>query len=238
MKCKLFSLILVTVLLLACAMPVCAAGELLNDEAGLLTDSQKEAVSEALSSAGADLGIQVAVATVDSLSGSAEDFYRAGGYSSDCILFLVSMETRDWYILTMGKAEDLLNSADTDAIFSQMSSSLSAGYYADAFSSYAQACDSVLNDRASRTTPAKKGMSPFWIIGSLFVGLSSGTASSGALKAELKSVKPKSTAGTYVRKNSLNLRVSQDIFLRKDLERTAKPQKQAPSASGSQSGKF
>ena len=135
MKRKIFSLLLASVLLLICSMPAFAAGNLWDDEVGLLSDSDGDFVTQMPDSTDAGFGIQIVV--------------------------------------------------------------------------------------------------------SIIVGLVVAAIVTGSMKAELKTVRSQYAAGSYVRQNSLDLRVSQDIFLRKDLVRTPRPKKEeAPSAPGSQRGKF
>ena len=81
----------------------------LVDKAELLSDSEKTELLYTLDEISERQQVDVVVLTVPSLEGAspmeyADDFYDNNGYgfgdNHDGILFLISMEERDWYIST------------------------------------------------------------------------------------------------------------------------------------------
>ena len=57
----------------------------------------------------------------------------------------------------------------------------------------------------------------------LLIGIVAAFIVTGVMKAELKTVKSQSDAGSYVRYNSLELTQSRDIYLYRNVTRRAKP---------------
>lgn len=85
------------------------------DNYGLLSTEEIKDLQKKIDKIGEDYQLDVVLVIVDSLAGKspmefADDYYDYGGYgygeSHDGVLFLVSMEYRDWWISTTGKAID------------------------------------------------------------------------------------------------------------------------------------
>ena len=95
----------------------------------------------------------IVILTVDSLEGAtateyADDFFDYYGYGygegKDGILFLVSMEDRDWALSTHGYGITAFTDAGCDYIAEQFKSSLSDGEYEKAFEIYIDQCDAFV----------------------------------------------------------------------------------------------
>ena len=112
-KLTLVTIFFVLLLSVNFMLPVFAADDIprLVDEADLLSDDEEMALTGQLNEISERQQVDIVVVTVNSLEGAgtmefADDFYDYNGYGfgeeRDGILFLISMEERDWYISTTG----------------------------------------------------------------------------------------------------------------------------------------
>lgn len=109
MKHKLICLILCLLLLPSLFLSVGAEQQYVIDNADLMSSSEEAALEEKAQALRQEYGMDVVILTVDSLDGKrpqeyADDYYDYNGYANDGVLFLLSMEERDWYISTKGNA--------------------------------------------------------------------------------------------------------------------------------------
>ena len=251
MKRRLYSLILALLLLVALTIPAFAEGmTFLYDTDGILNASEQQTVSAALEDVSTRHGVETAVVLTRSLDGwtakdLAEGCYSEGLFAKDCIVFLMSVQEREWYLLTKGYGELAVTDAGTDYLIEQMVPNLKNDAFASAATVFAYGCDSLLT-QAENGTPysskagTSKGFNPGWIAGAVIVGAIAALIGTGIMKGKLKSVHAKIEAADYVRQGSLNLRASDEMFIRRQLDRT--PRQRAttstPSGGGGKSGKF
>ncbi|MGI6123575.1 MAG: TPM domain-containing protein [Acetivibrionales bacterium] len=239
---------------------------LLVDDADLLTDREEKLINSKLERISKNQKCEVAILTVYSLDGKtateyADDFFDYNGYGygydDDGILLLISMEHSDWAMSTHGYAITAFTDKGLDYIADEVLPYLSDEEYKDAFSRYAELCDELLTQaregspygakNASRSTP-EKAISPKRIFISLGVGLLFAFIITGIMKGKLKSVRYQPAATSYVRKDSLNIAVSKDLFLYRKVDRRAIPKNNSSGSSthrsssgrthGGSSGKF
>lgn len=250
MKRRLFSLILVLALCLAVTSPVAAQQLLiapapgpasLVDNADLLTDSEEDALLETLEDLEQTYQVQVAVVTVTDLEGYSPDgfinyVYDSRGYgcgaSRDGVLLVVDMGTRTYRILSNGLAADAITMDDIDTIGYAIESDLSDGDYADAFATFAEECEYYINGHINGF-PYEFGTN---LVIALVVGFVVALIVTGIMRAQLKSVHQKATAEDYMKRGSLKLTGSSDIFLYRNLSRTAKPKNNSGSGGSSSGG--
>ena len=168
---KLLMLILVLFLL---AVPVGASGNLVQDDSGLLTDTDIQRLEELYSTYPASYGFTPAVVTTDSFGGlSAEEFageyYDVMGYPDDGILLLVSLEEGQWYILTNGACYDRISDWDAENIGNTLVPMIQDGTYYAAFLRFPElaaevflANEPVWEDSQDAEAPAEpqKNLSP------------------------------------------------------------------------------
>lgn len=145
----------------------------LTDAAGLLSDSDRDALERLLDETSERLQFDIAVVTVDDFTTSemryegsggsrgytvtdfADDVYDyyGFGYGDDrdgCILVL-SMADRDWHISTCGYGITALYDSAIDYIGDEMiSCGLSDGDYYSAFSRYAELCEMYVEEARNR----------------------------------------------------------------------------------------
>lgn len=247
MKRRLLSLFLILCLLGAvCVSAAESHPPRVVDDADLLTFEQERELTEKLDAISQRQEVDVAVITVESLDGKspmayADDYFDYNGYGmgpdDDGILLLVAMESRDWWITTHGFGITALTDAGIDYIGEQIVGDLGNGYYADAFSIFADHCDDFL-------TQAKNGMpydnghmpkEPFdaggTLMSSLIVGLVVAVIVIAVFRGQLKSVKGQRAASAYVVGGSLDVTETGELFLYRNIHRT----KRETSSSGGSS---
>ena len=208
----------------------------LVDNADLLTDSEESALLTRLDETSVKWSSNIAILTVNSHSGPieayADDYFDYNGFCSEFgesgILFMLSMENREWTISTSGSAEYAFTDYGQDYLFNEMRGDLSDGDYADAFNTYVDVCDRLL-DAYSKGTPVDVGVKPpkttsdilAYLAGSIALGLALALIPILKMKSDLKTVKMASSATNYT--GRLRLTTSQDRFVRKTLSKTEIP---------------
>lgn len=225
MKRKLFSLLLVAVLCFGLAMGISAASEAdIYDEADLLSDAEEMQLSEKLSEIGQQYKVQLVVATVSSVDGSIDTFVEevydgmdmGVGEQRDGVLLLISMNPREYRILSNGYAGVAIDGAQIDAIGNAIVSDLSDGAYASAFTTFADKCEDAL-DRHLNGEPFKVGKT---LIVALIIGLVAGVIVALILRGQLKSVRRQNQANAYIKNGSMQITTSRDLFLYRQVSRT------------------
>lgn len=252
MKKSIFRIFFVLMLSLYLAIPALAADGTLRlvDEAALLSDSEAADLSEQLDEISERQQVDIVVVTVDSLAGAspmdyADDFYDYNGYGfgeeRDGILFLISMEERDWYISTTGYGITAFTDAGLTYISEQILDDLSEGEYAAAFTAFAGLCDDFIT-QADTGEPYDTGnlpKEPFWLTGSLVIALGAGfiiaLIVTGIMRSKLKTVHSQPLADNYIKKGSMNVTKKKDLFLYRHVSRKEKPKDNGSKSSGGSS---
>lgn len=220
--------------------PVLAAKDAprLIDKADLLSDGEEEELLAKLDEISERQQVDLVVVTRKSLKGKspmefADDFYDNKGYGfgdgKDGILFLISMEERDWYISTKGFGITAVTDAGREYMSEQFLGDLKEGEYAAAFTVFAELCDDYL-------TQARTGMpydvdnlpkEPFEFLGGLItafvIAFLISLIATGIMRSKLKSVHRQPAADSYVKKGSMKLTKENDLFLYQHIERREKP---------------
>ena len=230
MKRIVISAILILALIFSMALSVCAAPtEFVFDEAELLSKSEEAALSETLQTISEAYEAQVAVATVssvgdgdvDALVNAYYDGMELGyGENQDGVLLLVCMNPREFRILSNGLAGDAITMNEINLITEEITPDLSSGYYADAFTLFAEECEYYLNGYINGF-PFDAGAT-FMLAAA--VGLLTGVIVASSLKGQLKSVAKKTQANSYVKPGSLYITQSNDFFLYRNVVKTEKQQ--------------
>ena len=218
----------------------------LVDNADLLTDSEEASLLARLDETSEKWSSNIAILTVDSHNGPiqeyADDYFDYNGFCADYdesgILFMLSMEDREWAISTSGSAAYAFTDYGQDYLFNEMRGDLGDGYYADAFNTYVNVCDRLF-DAYSKGTPVDVGAEPpktasdivLYIIGSIIAGLVIALFPILKMKSDLKTVKMAGGAANYTA-GRLKLTSSQDRFVRKSLTRTEIPKDNGSNRSG------
>lgn len=236
---RFFVRIFTLILCLTLSVRISAAGmPRLVDEADLLTNAQERELLARLDDVSRELRADVVIVTLESCGGRSADavinaFYDDNGYGvgpdRDGVILLLSMEERDWRILSNGFAADAITMSEIDEIGDEIVSDLSDGEYMEAFTEFVSLCRYEI-DGERNGFPFNFGLS----IGvSLVIGLVAALITTGVLCAQHKSVRSRSGAREYTKPGSMNLTRSSDLFLYRTLDRRRKPQQ---SSSGSRGG--
>lgn len=254
MKKKIFAAISVLLLSVMMLLPTFAAdgskvGRRLVDNAGLLSESEKQSLSDELDEISDRQAFDVVIVTTDSLDGKtateyADDYYDENGYGynydRDGVMLLVSMEDRDWAISTCGLGIEAFTDAGQSYISDLFLPELSNGYYAEAFQIFAEQCDSFVTKARqgepydSSSLPSESGsydgsrswtdaLSVVWIPISLAIGFVIALLVVGVMKSSMKTVRRQAAAQDYLKAGSLNLTDSRDVFLYRKVDRIARP---------------
>lgn len=223
----------------------------LVDQADLLSKTEETELLDKLDEISERQRADIVVVTRKSLKGKspmeyADDYYdneRYGfGDEKDGILFLISMEERDWYISTSGFGITAVTDAGREYMSQQFLDDLKEGEYASAFTRFADLCDDYLT-RARTGSPYDAGdlpKEPFafagWLIISLGTGFLISLAATGIMRIRLKSVHSQSAADNYVKNDSMKLTRENDLFLYRHIERRERPKENNSTAYSGHSG--
>lgn len=188
------------------------------DDAGLIDNDEQ--LSDRLDDIGSEYDIDIVIVTVDSLgvktpTAFADDFYDYNDYADDGILFLISMEERDWAISTKGSCIADFDDATQSEIVSKMRSSLSADDFETAFDIFADCCEDTLHS-------AKVMGIVIPLVVAVVVGLIAALIVTMILKHQLTTVNFQKNADSYVDKKSVKITQNQNIFLYKTVSKTKK----------------
>lgn len=185
------------------------------DQADLLSADEERQLQAEAQHARDQYGYVMVIVTTNSLDGKtlydyAEDFFVdnfGAGNELNGIMLLVSMEDRDYDIVTRGEAEGVFTDSRISSIEDEFLSDLSDGRYYAAFHSFFVEAQEKIADELKG--PNYVGIT----IGALAIGFLLSMIPMASLKAQVKNVKMQSNASTYVRNNSLRLDSSRDVYL-------------------------
>lgn len=215
------------------------------DIAYLLTDEERETLTDKLDEISIRQSMNVVVVTTDSLEGCevsefadmAYDELQFGyGDQRDGLLLLISIEDNDWCISTCGYGITAFTDAGIEYIGEQIRPDLSDGNYAAAFEKYADLCDEFITQARSgepydSNNLPRESLSLIWIPISLAIGFVLALIVVGVMKSNLKTVRYQAAATDYMKKGSLNITESRDRFLYRTVTRTEKPKNNSSSGS-------
>ena len=243
MKKRITAFLSALVLCLCTVLPVFAADGFvdeyyrINDLADLLTDSEEAALLEKLDEVSQRQKMDVTIATVDDLDGYATaaeyadvvyEYCKYGyGTERDGLLLLISMADRDWAISTCGYGITAFTDAGIEYIMEEIKPDLSHGNYAAAFDTYINLCDEFIT-QAKNGSPFDKGnlprkpLSMIWIPISIVIGVVLALIFVGSMKGKLKTVRTQTAANSYLKKDSLVITDSSDLFLYHTVTRSKK----------------
>lgn len=200
------------------------------DDADLLTPSEEAVLEEKLHRISDTYGMDVVVLTLSSLDGQdetafADDYYDYNGYRADGILLLVSMEERRWAISTVGYGITAFTDAGLAYLEECFIDDLSSGNYSQAFNTFADVSEDMII-QANSGDPYDYGNLPKSdfdvganVVISLVIGFIIALIVTGSMRAQLKSVRPRSAAADYVTPGSLNITEHRDQFLYRNVTR-------------------
>ena len=240
-----FSL-LCSVLLIAGGVTVSAESkQKVYDKADLLSESEEQELEAKLSGIVSEYGHDVIVYTTDSLDGFDAETYtemlvgRLGaGIDGSGIIYMVSMEYRDYDIFSFGKmGTQIVVSNVRDDIAEDMREYLSDGEYYMAFSGYADRVEREIKHTLENGPNEEPSYAV--IIGAV-VGLIIGLVTVLIMKSGMKTTRAEAMANNYVRQGSFRLTNARDIFLYSRVTRTKRESSSSSGGGGGghSSGKF
>lgn len=261
MKKCIFYPLLIALLLWCMILPAAASGNLPHviDNADLMTNEEVFQLEEKASSISDTYEMDIVILTVDSLGGKtaeayADDYYDGNGYGYgedySGVLFLLSMEERDWYISTCGSAVYVLTDYGIQQSADAALPYLSAGDYAMGFYSwldilpefldaisegapidgYADYSGSYYSGTQEEIVYYEEDISPSFLL-ALLIGAAAGGITIAVMRSSMNTRRKQSGAREYMNRDSYRLRSQRDIFLYSNVTRTARP-KQTSSGSG------
>ena len=208
------------------------------DDADLLTDDQEAALEQKLMDLSHTYNAQLVVCTLPSMDGADIDefidyLYDTMGFgygeTKDGALLLISMDPREYRILSNGYAGVAIGPDQIDTLCDFMNTYLPNGNYVAALNSFADQCGEML-EYYQNGSPFQAGKN---LAISLVIGLAAGLIVAFVLKGQLKSVRKQDRAHVYVKQGSMQVNVSHDIFLYRTVTRTQKQKNESSSSSDS-----
>lgn len=256
---RIVSVVLTLLLLIALTCPASASElPLVIDNGNLLTAAEEETLTQSALQLQDAYDMDVVILTLDGLGEKspqdyADDYYDTQGYRDDGLLFLLSMEERDWYISTKGEAIYALTDYGIQQLGESVLPYLSAGDYAGGFETFLKALPAYLDayqaghpidgyaDQSGDfyhgdqeevvyyQPPQHLGL--IHILISLAIGLLFGGVTIVVLRASMNTKRPQRSAGSYLTHYYLGR--CQDLFLYSHVDRIKKPEPPQNTGGGS-----
>ncbi|ASS76585.1 hypothetical protein CIG75_17525 [Tumebacillus algifaecis] len=224
---KLFTSLFLFVLLLSFyTFPALAAN--VYDNENLLSASEKQLLEKRLQDIAETYNFDVAIVTVDSLNGKsameyADDYYDENGFGfgpdHDGLLFLLAMDSRDYWTSTSGYGIKAFTDYGIRYISDNVVGLLSEGEYYKAFDKYLDYVDMFLAEAATGTpfdTDHEVITSGDYLFLSLLtVAISAAIAFIvvGIMKSKMKTANKQRYALNYVKDGSFKVTSDKDLFL-------------------------
>ena len=232
---RISALLIIMLILIMCLMPIrpaWGASQHMYDPTGLMTDSELAYCDNYLAEMSENLGFDLVGVLIqegydgDGLRDFADDFYDYGGYGygaeKDGAIFVVDWYSRQMTLVTTGYGITAVTDYGENLFYDKVTSSLQNSNFSKAFTSdFADTMEYYVY-MANRGTPVdvnneKQAPDAETLAGmggvAAAVGAGAGLASSQRQKAKLKSVRKKTQANSYARRDSLVLTRKQDMFL-------------------------
>lgn len=235
MKKKVFALIFAFILCLSLMLPVSASNARLVDDAGLLSSDEYSDVLDTLDEISERQDFDVVIYTCFGNSGYdivdyADSYFDDNfGVNNDGAILVVDTLYNNWSISTSGRGVDNISNDKCDEIGEEVAEYLKDGDYYNAMIVFAEFCDDNCNG------PGYNWF--FGIVFSLVVGFGIALISVLVMKGKLKSVHRQPAAKDYLVPGSMNVTMSRDIFLYRNVTRRAKPKENSGSHTSSSGGR-
>lgn len=203
-----------------------SATVIIDDQANLLTPSQRSALADY--SVIADFPFTVVISTVDSLGYQTPKQFANNRYDELCnskngILLLVAMESRDWYILTVGEVYERISVKDVGDRFL---SDLSDGRYYQAFDVFLTGLPNDLRQNDSLLV----------LMLPIGIGLIAGLVAILIMRSRMHTAKPQHSATCYVKSGSYDLKKHLDFYLYSTVTKTPRPKNTSSGGGGGSRG--
>lgn len=254
MKKRVVSIIFAIFLVSLSVLPAFAESEgastygRLVDNAKLLSEDEYSQLKEHIDTVSEKYTFDVVIVTEKSIGEKtpteyADDFFDYNGYGEgdnhDGILFLLDMENRKWAISTTGAGIPYFTDYGQEKIMDDVKPYLSDGEYYDAFDTFVTMCDDYINkaitDEPYDVNNQPKTIIPIYyiIFGGVGIGALVGFIVVLIMKSKLKTVRMQPLASSYVKSGSFKLTEHSDLYLYRNISKTAKPKDNDSSSGGS-----
>ena len=206
------------------------------DTAKLLSKEDVSSLEEKLSKISEQQKLEIVVVTTQDSEGFEVSDYTGRifstcdygyGKTKDGILLLLSMKERDWYIATHGYGKTVLSDRQVESVGKKIVPALSAGNYANAFSSFADECNNYIeaakNGNADYDSDGSYSRAPLPITAlpiCFGIGLIIALIIVGIMKRKLKTAVRQKEANNYVKDGSFRVTESYDQFLYSNVTQT------------------
>jgi len=235
---KIFSCVLLTLLLLTLLLPVYASFEnpSIVDEAGYLMQSELVSLSKELDKVREKYDFEVAVYTESDMTSStaeasADDIYDYQGYGAgendDGIMLYICSDTREYHFTTHGKGLKYFNANGLAYLESKVVPHLSENDYYEAFEEYIETTDELLQMAKDGKPYNEKQYSMKYLFGVIIVCLIAPLLIAfWMMKRKLKKMKTaveNDYAANYIKPGSMRIDTSRDLFLYSRITKTEKP---------------
>ncbi|MGN0641847.1 MAG: TPM domain-containing protein [Huintestinicola sp.] len=217
-----------------CSVGVCAESQYkIYDDAYLLSDEECAAVEEQLGDISYNYDTDIVVFTIQSLEGDTVESWSeylnseyGTGMGNGGISLLVAMDEREWDIYAFGTAKAEVFIPDVrENIGSSVKSYLSGGDYYSAFTTFGELCAEQLayvEENGPNTADSYAGKKSIAVPVGIGAGLIIALIAVLIMKSSLNTAVPESRADNYIRKGSMKLNRSIDLFLYSTIEKTEK----------------
>ena len=227
------------------------------DHADILTDDEERVLEDGISRLQQFFDVDVVILTEASLNGErpqnyADHYYDSHGYQDNGVLFLLSMEERDWYISTCGDVIYALTDYGIQQIGEEMLPYLASGFYYDAFDTFlaelydyldALESGSPIDGNADYSGSYYHGdqeeilyyEEPFTpsLLVAMMIGIPAGLVTILVMRLMMITRKPQRTASAYMSSGSFRIIGQRDLFLYSKVSKVRKPQQTSSSGGGS-----
>jgi uncharacterized protein len=220
------------------------------DAANLLSESSREELQEEMDALSEKWNCNIVILTVQSHTGYiqdyADDYFDYNGFQADYpdgsgVLFMLSMEDREWAISTCGKAIGAFTDYGQEKMMDKMMPDLSEGYYYSAFETYIKTADRYLElyengtpfDYGSKNVTESEFLKG--IIICIIIGLILGAIPVVIMIGDLTNVHANDSAAGYQAHNGINMKFHKDTYLRSAVSKTPIPKDNDSRGSGGSS---
>ena len=224
------------------SIPATRQKERLLDQAELLSSSEKATILSKLNELSEKQRCNIVILTVTSHSGSieafADDYFDYNGFGADYndagVLFVLSMDTREWAISTSGDGISAFTDYGQEEMTDEMLPYLKDGDYYGAFEVYIEKADHYL-DLFHAGTPydIEEGSGTSYDSGSTYdpkshiflsiiIGLATAIIPIGVMASKLNTVHINNSASEYRTHDGIHMKVHTDTFITSSVSRVRK----------------
>ena len=212
--------------------------ERIVDNAGLLSDGQKENLRRLTSSIFQNYNFDLVIVTERDIGNTspmvyADDYFDYNGYGQDGCLFLQVTGSRDYWFSTSGSGIEILNPFAFGKLENDAVRNLSEGNNYEAYLSFIQNWDLFLNlDQHYRSYNFFYAWNAVLVTVSWIIALSIGFIVVQVWKKGMNTALPQKAAAAYVVSGSLNFKTRKDDFLYSTVTRTRRQTETTSSGGG------